>query len=90
MASTLGDSKGQISLACCSPWRRKDSGAAEQLEHHQQILWALGTIIYVRELALSTGKMYLCSFKQGICRDQAPACPGELGDKGFVFPDDNI
>ena len=50
----------------------------------------MGAIICVSELALSTGKMYFCNFKQGIYRDYAPACPGELGDKGFIFPDDNI
>ena len=28
---TLGDSEGQGSLACCSPWGRKESDTTEQL-----------------------------------------------------------
>ena len=29
---TLGDSEGQRSLACCSPWGHKEWGAAEWLK----------------------------------------------------------
>ena len=29
---TLGDSKGQGSLACCGPWGCKESDMAEQLD----------------------------------------------------------
>ena len=29
---TPGDSEGQGSLACCSPWVRKDSDTTEQLK----------------------------------------------------------
>ena len=28
---TLGDSGGQVSLACCSPWGRKEPDMTEQL-----------------------------------------------------------
>ena len=42
---TLGDSEGQGSLACCSPWGRKESDMTEQLndgfkcllQYHQHI-----------------------------------------------------
>ena len=30
---TLGDSEGQGSLACCSPWDHKESDMAEQLNN---------------------------------------------------------
>ena len=30
----LGDGKGQGSLACCSPWGRKESDTTEQLHFH--------------------------------------------------------
>ena len=30
---TLGDSEGQGSLACCSPWARKESNMTEQLNN---------------------------------------------------------
>ena len=30
-----GDGKGQESLACCSPWGRKESDATEQLNNKQ-------------------------------------------------------
>ena len=30
---TLGDSEGQGSLACCSPWGRKEPGTTEQLNN---------------------------------------------------------
>ena len=32
----LGDSKGQRSLACCSPWDRKESSSAEQLNKNNK------------------------------------------------------
>ena len=31
---TLGDGEGQGSLACCSPWGRKESGTTEQLNNN--------------------------------------------------------
>ena len=31
---TLGDSGGQGSLACCSPWGCQESDTTEQLNHH--------------------------------------------------------
>ena len=30
---TLGDGEGQGSLACCSPWGRKELGMTEQLNN---------------------------------------------------------
>ena len=30
---TLGDGEGQGSLACCSPWARKESDTTEQLNN---------------------------------------------------------
>ena len=38
----LGDSEGQGSLACCSPWGLKESDTTEQqqaLKHLQKIAW---------------------------------------------------
>ena len=32
---TLGDSEGQGSLACCSPWGCKESDMTEQLSMHE-------------------------------------------------------
>ena len=32
---TLGDSEGQGSLACCSPWGRKESDTTERLNNKQ-------------------------------------------------------
>ena len=36
--SKLGDSEGQGSLACCSPWSGKDLDVTELLKKKQQIL----------------------------------------------------
>ena len=33
---TPGDSKGQGSLACCSPWGRKESDLTEQLNNNNK------------------------------------------------------
>ena len=33
---TLGDSKGQGSLACCSPWGSKESDTAERLNNNNK------------------------------------------------------
>ena len=38
---TLGDSEGQGSLACCSPWGRKESDMTERLKNKQQKMKAL-------------------------------------------------
>ena len=32
---TLGDSEGQGSLACCSPWGRKESGTTERVNNNR-------------------------------------------------------
>ena len=36
--STLGDSEGQKSLACCSPWGRKESDITYQLKNKNNSL----------------------------------------------------
>ena len=39
---TPGNSEGQGSLACCSPWGHKESGITEQLNnlnHHLSLSW---------------------------------------------------
>ena len=33
---TLGGSKGQGSLVCCSPWRHKESNRTEQLNNNNK------------------------------------------------------
>ena len=38
---TLGDSEGQGSLACCSPWGHKESDTTERLKNGQQKMKAL-------------------------------------------------
>ena len=41
---TLGDSEGQKSLVCCSPWWRKES---DMMEHtHAYTLYHLTYVIY--------------------------------------------
>ena len=34
----LGDGEGQGSLACCSPWGRKESGTTEQLINNNVLI----------------------------------------------------
>ena len=41
---TLGDGKEQVSLACCSPWGRKESDKTEQLNNRK------GTFIFLSNL----------------------------------------
>ena len=47
---TLGDSEGQGSLACCSPWGPKESDATEQLNNkglscgRQVLHWGMGAL----------------------------------------------
>ena len=36
LEQTPGDSGGQGSLACCRPWRRKESDTAEQLNNYKK------------------------------------------------------
>ena len=38
---TLGDGKGQGSLACCSPWGLKESDMIEQLNNNRSIYWIM-------------------------------------------------
>ena len=40
-AQTPGESKGQVSLACCSPWGHKESDMTEQLNDDDVSLWSL-------------------------------------------------
>ena len=35
---TLGDSEGQGSLACCSPWDHKELDTTQQLKHKQWVI----------------------------------------------------
>ena len=37
-AKTSGDSEGQGSLACCSPWGQKESDMTEQLNNNNNII----------------------------------------------------
>ena len=39
---TLGDSEGQGSLACCSPWGRKESDTTERLNYRNTEHWFAG------------------------------------------------
>ena len=39
---TLGDSKGQEGLMCCSPWDHKESDVTEQLNKRIKIRWQTG------------------------------------------------
>ena len=41
---TLGNSEGQVSLACCSPWGHKESDTTELLNSN---------MIFIRSLAMS-------------------------------------
>ena len=36
-----GDSEGQGSLACCSPWDHKEWDTTEQLKNNFQVRWPL-------------------------------------------------
>ena len=47
---TLEDSKGQGSLACCSPWGRKES---DMTEHHHQHLHVQCGYYFLRELFMN-------------------------------------
>ena len=39
LEQTLGDGDGQGSLACCSPWGRKESDTTERLNNSNIELW---------------------------------------------------
>ena len=52
---TLGDSEGQGSLACCSPWARKESDITELLNNNtgcrtflfcRTVLWTVGCLVH--------------------------------------------
>ena len=51
---TLGDSKGQGSLVCCSPWGPKDSDLTEQLNNSNEMLLVGGN------LSILTVKCFMC------------------------------
>ena len=40
---TPGDSKGQGSLECCSPWGHKELDTTEQLDNNILMSWTLTT-----------------------------------------------
>ena len=42
---TLGDSEGQGSLACCSPWSHKESDTADQLNNKTKHI--TNTVLYI-------------------------------------------
>ena len=46
---TPGDSDGQGSLACCSPWGRKDSDSTERLNNNNKLLYGVICIPYASE-----------------------------------------
>ena len=39
LGQTLGDSEGQGSLACCSPWGHKESDTTERLNNDRFIIF---------------------------------------------------
>ena len=45
---TLGDGKGQESLACCSPWGCKESDLTQQLNNNDVIVDSKQTILVLR------------------------------------------
>ena len=51
---TLGDSKGQGSLVCCSPWGPKESDLTEQLNNSNEMLLVGGN------LSILTVKCFMC------------------------------
>ena len=44
------DGEGQGSLACCSPWDRKEADTTERLNNKE--LLTIGTVLYSRSLEL--------------------------------------
>ena len=42
----LGDSEGQGSLVCCSPWGRKESDTIEQLNDDDKSLFGRSLVIF--------------------------------------------
>ena len=51
---TLGDSKGQGSLVCCSPWGPKESDLTEQLNNSNEMLLVGGN------LSILTVECFMC------------------------------
>ena len=49
---TPGDSEGQRSLACCSPWGHKETDTTEQLNNNKKI--GVATVEKSRELSQKT------------------------------------
>ena len=56
---TLGNSKGQGSLACCSPWGRKQSDTTERLTNSNNQLPLLGNVLF---LFTVIGVIIICFF----------------------------
>ena len=50
---TLGDSEGEGSLACCSPWGRKESDTTQQLNNSNSLAQAVG--VWVGTTAYAPG-----------------------------------
>ena len=54
MEKTLGDSEGQGSLACCSPWRCKELDTTGQLNNNKMLLPNTEVTQVVAELRLKS------------------------------------
>ena len=65
---TPGDSEGQGSLACCSPWGHKESAMTEQLNDNQRVSWmkdkisTLSTCLFNILFDNVNGAVFLISF----------------------------
>ena len=60
---TLGDSKGQGSLACCSPWGCKESDTTYQLNNNERIFNITFMDYIVFLLDSSVSKVCILSFQ---------------------------
>ena len=58
----LGDGEGQGSLACCSPWRHKESNTTERLNNR--------VLLVTRLLPLCTALSFLCNVLQHFLRGE--------------------
>ena len=71
LGQTQGDGEGQRSLACCSPWGRKESDTTERLNENKR--WArLGDGVRVnvsKTLGKGRGERFAC-----ICISKRPIC----------------
>ena len=61
---TLGDSEGQGSLACCSPWCPKESDTTKLLKDKCSQIPKEGALIYFKNALLKNKKVTFFSFMQ--------------------------